>query len=74
MDKLARLWTPFISKEHHKPHGYILHGEEFQVCSFVKYRTFAWGERKRGNGHREREDGLPSLHVAEGNGDSGGNC
>lgn len=73
MDKLAQLGTASISKEHQKTHSYILPGEEFQVC-FVKYRTFAWGERKRGNGHREGEDGLPSLHVAEGNDDSGGNC
>lgn len=46
MDKLAQLETPSISKQHQKTHGYILDREEFEACSFVKYRTFAWGERK----------------------------
>ena len=46
MDKLAQLGTPSISKEHQETRGYILDRKAFKARSFVKSRTFAWGERK----------------------------
>lgn len=54
MDKLAQLETPSVCKQHQKTHGDILDREEFKACSFVKYRTLAWGERKGETTKRRR--------------------